>query len=469
MVAPSEYRPISRASVTLLIAIATLGAPNVPRPVLEPSQGDGGVSAFYVWDKEVPGTPGKLLRQEPLPDSLMLSNASKSLRVLYTSTNGIDGKTPIAVSGAIYFPKRQATSGGWPVVAWDHGTTGVADVCAPSWTPKSQRDTDYLNAWLAQGYAIVATDYQGLGTPGGHPVGLTVKPEASLRLGIGYRRLAIILRTATPADGYVISDVPVPMVAGLFWPVILMPRSADSWSSSQRAAAPKHEQAHVERHDLWTSLVAHFARVIYWFHPLAWVVASRLRQEQENACDDAVLCSGFEPAEYDEALIATARHAVSNSLIGCHMTRITLKSRIARLLESGLAHTSSAATLRGTAMVFAVAITAIALLNGNPQARAADGRVYTMSDGVSPPRVLQVVDPVYTEEARTARVSGEVLLQIVVDTEGHARDIQVAKSLGMGLDEKAVEAVGKWTFAPGTKDGLPVNVRARIAVNFRLQ
>jgi pimeloyl-ACP methyl ester carboxylesterase len=140
-----------------------------PKPVLDPSVGDGGVSAFYVWDKMVPSTPGKLLRQEPLASNLVLSNASKGLRVLYTSTNGIDNETPIAVSGAIYFPKGAVPKTGWPIIAWSHGTVGIADVCAPSWTPHSQRDTDYLNAWLAQGYAIVATDYQGLGTPGPHP------------------------------------------------------------------------------------------------------------------------------------------------------------------------------------------------------------------------------------------------------------------------------------------------------------
>ena len=102
--------------------------------------------------------------------------AAKGLRVLYTSTDGIDGKTPIAVSGAIYFPKGPVPTGAWPVIAWAHGTTGTADVCAPSWMPRATRDTDYLNAWLAQGYAVVASDYQGLGTPGGHPW-MAVRPE----------------------------------------------------------------------------------------------------------------------------------------------------------------------------------------------------------------------------------------------------------------------------------------------------
>ncbi len=147
-----------------------------PKPAPDPALGDGGVSAFYVWDQEVPSTPGKLLRQEPVPDHLVLTNAEKGLRVLYTATNGIDGKTTVAVSGAIYFPKGPVPAGGWPVVAWAHGTTGVADVCAPSWMPRGKRDTDYLNAWLAQGYAVVASDYQGLGTPGGHPW-LSVRPE----------------------------------------------------------------------------------------------------------------------------------------------------------------------------------------------------------------------------------------------------------------------------------------------------
>ena len=144
------------------VATCTFGAQHF-------APGDGGVSSFYTWDKQVPAKPGQLLRQEPLPEKLMLANASKAVRILYTSTDGISGKAPVAVSGAVYFPKGSSPATGWPVIAWAHGTVGIADVCAPSWTPHLQRDTDYLNAWLAQGYAIVATDYQGLGTPGPHP------------------------------------------------------------------------------------------------------------------------------------------------------------------------------------------------------------------------------------------------------------------------------------------------------------
>jgi TonB family protein len=96
------------------------------------------------------------------------------------------------------------------------------------------------------------------------------------------------------------------------------------------------------------------------------------------------------------------------------------------------------------------------------------GGVFRVGGGVSQPTVIYKVDPEYSEEARKAKYSGSVLLAIIVDTEGHARDIHVVKSLGMGLDEKAVEAVEKWKFKPGMKGGQAVNVRATIEVNFRL-
>ena len=148
------------------------------QPVKEdPAQGDGRVSAFYHAPERLPEEPGRLVRVEPLPSTLGLSEAKKEFRILYTSTDGVTGQGTVAVSGAVFLPKGQAPQGGWPVVAWAHGTEGVADICAPSWARRSYRDVRYLNTWLDQGYAIVATDYQGLGTPGPHPYQNT-RPEA---------------------------------------------------------------------------------------------------------------------------------------------------------------------------------------------------------------------------------------------------------------------------------------------------
>jgi pimeloyl-ACP methyl ester carboxylesterase len=112
-----------------------------------------------------------------LPPALVLAQAGSGQRILYSSTDGVAGRGGVIVSGAYFTPKGRPPAGGWPLIAWAHGTVGVADVCAPSWAGRSDRDVRYLNAWLSQGYAVVATDYQGLGTPGPHPY-IETRPEA---------------------------------------------------------------------------------------------------------------------------------------------------------------------------------------------------------------------------------------------------------------------------------------------------
>jgi TonB family protein len=93
--------------------------------------------------------------------------------------------------------------------------------------------------------------------------------------------------------------------------------------------------------------------------------------------------------------------------------------------------------------------------------------LYTVGNGVSPPRLRSKVEPDYTE-ARRSRLEGAVLLRMVVGSDGNARDPRVLRSLGLGLDENAIAAVSNWQFEPGVKDGQPVNVIAQVEVNFRL-
>ncbi len=168
-------RPYLPSLFAIVLTCGLARAAQVPVP--DPSQGDGGVSPFYTWAGDIPAAPGQMLRTEPLEPALGLAMAGEQRRILYSSTDGVGGKTPVVVSGALFLPQGTAPAGGWPLVAWAHGTTGVADTCAPSWNKRSERDSAYLNAWLQQGFAIVATDYQGLGTPGPHPY-MTVRPEA---------------------------------------------------------------------------------------------------------------------------------------------------------------------------------------------------------------------------------------------------------------------------------------------------
>lgn len=166
------FRSVPAALAALAVFAAPAGAATP-----DPAMGDGGVSDFYVWNQPLPERPGAMLRTEPLPEKLTLASAGRALRILHTTTDGLDGRGRTYVSGALFLPKGEPPAGGWPLLAWAHGTVGVADVCAPSWAGRSQRDITYLNHWLEQGYAVVASDYQGLGVPGGHPY-LATRPAA---------------------------------------------------------------------------------------------------------------------------------------------------------------------------------------------------------------------------------------------------------------------------------------------------
>jgi TonB family protein len=94
--------------------------------------------------------------------------------------------------------------------------------------------------------------------------------------------------------------------------------------------------------------------------------------------------------------------------------------------------------------------------------------VLRASNGISRPELVFKVEPDYSEEARKAKFQGSVLLAIVIDQWGRPIRSSVMRSLGLGLDEKAAEAVAQWRFKPGMKDGKPVSIDVTVDVNFRL-
>ena len=96
------------------------------------------------------------------------------------------------------------------------------------------------------------------------------------------------------------------------------------------------------------------------------------------------------------------------------------------------------------------------------------GEVYSGREVRKQPRLTDKTEPEYTDEARIARQEGTVVLQVAITDDGRARNFRLLRSLGLGLDEKAVEAVRQWTFNPARKDGKKVTVVANIEINFRL-
>ncbi|GAN96008.1 hypothetical protein Geu3261_0045_010 [Komagataeibacter europaeus NBRC 3261] len=112
--------------------------------------------------------PGTLSASETLAPSFSLPDAGRSVRITYLSTNGVTDKGLVPVTAEVILPAGKPPAGGWPIVAWAHGTVGVADHCAPSSNPWTERNRRYLSEWMKRGFAVVGTDYQGLGMPGTH-------------------------------------------------------------------------------------------------------------------------------------------------------------------------------------------------------------------------------------------------------------------------------------------------------------
>jgi pimeloyl-ACP methyl ester carboxylesterase len=170
-----------RGLALLLVAVGLTGAlslPNgasaaAPGPATTTPPADGGESvvsgalaAFYRPPDPLPSAPaGTVIRSQALPVDDTLPAGTRAYRVLYHSTSSSGGD--LAESGVVVVPGGSPPVGGFPVVSWAHGTTGVASGCAPSVTGTST--LPHLAALVRSGDIVAATDYRGLGAPGQHP------------------------------------------------------------------------------------------------------------------------------------------------------------------------------------------------------------------------------------------------------------------------------------------------------------
>lgn len=171
---PHVVRSIRLALVAALAALcASLLLTGAAAGASAPVKGPAGAK-FYKPPKQLPRAHGKLIWQRRAGGLTPIAGARSNRLVLYTSRTP-QGRTT-AVSGSVSVPKGKPPRGGWPVITYAHGTTGTADSCAPTrigaTTPVAPY-VEYMDPqfqdWINAGYAVVRTDYQGLGTPGRHP------------------------------------------------------------------------------------------------------------------------------------------------------------------------------------------------------------------------------------------------------------------------------------------------------------
>src|SRR6267154_1319799 len=172
-----------------------------------------------------------------------------------------------------------------------------------------------------------------------------------LSLELGLTRHVRLLQAKGPA---------MPMTWGIRRPAILLPAEANDWTPERRRDVLLHELAHVKRHDFLIQLIARIACAVYWFHPLVWLAATRLREERERACDDHVLRAGATPSAYASHLLEIARGlraARATSLASVAMARpAQLATRLIDVLDTGRSRDTLSARAALPAWLVAIAV-----------------------------------------------------------------------------------------------------------------
>ena len=164
-------------------------------------------------------------------------------------------------------------------------------------------------------------------------------------------------------------DAKMPFACGVFNATIVLPAECDSWSLDRRRAVLLHELAHVRRHDLVGHTLGRLACAVYWFHPLVWTAAKRLRSESERACDDLALACGARATDYAEHLldiVTSVRRDSTPSVALAMARRKEFEGRMLAILDPELRHSSptrrQSATLIGSLALISIVVGAAAPL-----------------------------------------------------------------------------------------------------------
>jgi HEAT repeat protein/beta-lactamase regulating signal transducer with metallopeptidase domain len=257
--------------------------------------------------------------------------------------------------------------------------------------------------------------------------------------------------------------VTMPMVCGIWRPRIVMPRSAAQWSSERRRVVVLHELAHIKRWDCLTQTVAQILCAAYWFNPIVWLAARRLRSERERACDDFVLTAGEKGADYAAHLLDIARairHRRVPSFVGLAMARPSqLEGRLLAILDPAIRRSSTLGTrlvLLCLVSLMTVPAGAVELIGPMPTARTA--RSATTPASTLPPAATPVLPQTSTPTPTARAESRSQARSAAVDGgEGERIGAEIADTLGVELGPEIAAARARQanvTADPGTLEAL---------------
>jgi beta-lactamase regulating signal transducer with metallopeptidase domain len=191
------------------------------------------------------------------------------------------------------------------------------------------------------------------------------------------------------------ADAQMPMTWGVTRPTLLVPGRSDKWADWQCRDILLHEIAHVQRRDCLTQLVAHIACAVYWFNPLAWIAAHRMRVERELACDDRVINSGSRASDYASNLLDVARSLRAPSMTSHTAIAMARPSQLSGRLLAVLDNRRNRRTVtRGLAAGTSFAAIAVALAVASlAPASAASASLASTRESASVPAVEEIPSP----------------------------------------------------------------------------
>jgi len=299
------------------------------------------------------------------------------------------------------------------------------------------------------------------------PEWIAARDTASARIGLRHN---VKLRRSGETD--------VPLTGGVFATSIVLPEGSQEWGAGRRRIVLLHELTHARRRDPLIWLMARVAVALYWFHPLAWLAAARLRREQERSCDDAVVRAGAEQSAYAEHLVDVARsvtHAGAYAAALGMAATSDLEQRVLALLDARRNRNGLSRRASWTAVAAALAVVIpLAALHGQESRPPASlsGSVYDASGAVVPDVLIILRNNTDRQEAARANAAGEYSFSVPagsytleVRAPGFA-DFRKAVALpaarmnivlDLGQVSEAVEVVGK--AARPQETGTPHRIR----------
>ena len=221
--------------------------------------------------------------------------------------------------------------------------------------------------------------------------------------------------------------LPMPVTSGIVRPVVILPEGSEEWDQDRRRAVLMHELAHVRRHDLIWHMLGRVACALYWFHPLVWYAARKLRAESERACDDLVLNAGTQASDYADHLLQIVRSAGSSRTPATAVPmaqRSEFEGRLLAILDSGVKR-HGLTLARGIGIVLALALSTIPLaaLSRAPQVAAEQEPAVLLVDPVS-----NAVDSTQVEAMPAPESDSPIEREMVTTGQPEDRSLEIPAS-----------------------------------------